>query len=113
MYYIKQKEENVKRLGMRRDQLQNSLDTNESSMNHLFNTVSVNYCNGEVEILINSCTIEDGFHLSRVLKALVEENLNVTRCTSTKVNDRFLHSIQSEVPYYHLQQIIAKLHVKN
>ncbi|PWA34988.1 achaete-scute transcription factor-related protein [Artemisia annua] len=96
VYYIKQTEENVKRLGMRRDQLKNSLDTEGSLMNHLLNTVSVNYSNGGVEILINSCTIEEGFHLSRVVKALVEESLNVTSCTSTKVNDRFLHSIQSE-----------------
>lgn len=104
-------EENVKGLSTRRDKLKNNKSS--SSMNHLLNTVSVNLCNGGVEILINSCTIEDGFHLSPVLKALDEEGLNVTSCTSTKVNDRFLHSIQSEVPYYHLQQIIVKLHVKN
>ncbi|GKC37985.1 transcription factor bHLH118-like protein [Tanacetum coccineum] len=96
VHYIKQTEENVKLLIMRRDQLKNSSNTNESSMNHVLNTVSVNYSNGGVEVLINSCTIVEGFHLSRVLKALVEEGLNVTSCTSTKANDRLLHSIQSE-----------------
>ncbi|PWA46789.1 achaete-scute transcription factor-related protein [Artemisia annua] len=94
MQYIKQMEENVKGLSTRRDKLKNNKSS--SSMNHLHNTVSVNLCNGGVDILINSCTIEDGFHLSLVLKALDEEGLNVTSCTSTKANDRLLHAIQSE-----------------
>ncbi|GJW83002.1 transcription factor bHLH118-like protein [Tanacetum coccineum] len=100
VHYIKQTEENVTGLSMRRDMLKN----NESLMNHLLNTVSVNFCNGGVEILINSCTIEDGFHLSRVLRALVEEGLNVTSCTSTQANDRLLHSIQTEANLASLDQ---------
>ncbi|KAI3508211.1 hypothetical protein L1887_23216 [Cichorium endivia] len=96
VHYIKQKEENVKEISMKRDQLKKLFETNESSMNHLSNTVSVNWCDGGVEILINSCSIEEGFSLSQVLNTLIEEGLNIVSCSSTKVNDRLLHSIRSE-----------------
>ncbi|XP_071713495.1 transcription factor bHLH118-like [Rutidosis leptorrhynchoides] len=91
--YIKQVEENVKGLSMKRDQLKNISGTNAS---YVSNNVSVNLSEGGVKIVINSCSIEDGFSLSAVLKTLLEEGLNVTSCILTKVNDRFIHSIQSE-----------------
>nr|XP_043616126.1 transcription factor bHLH118-like [Erigeron canadensis] len=96
--YIKQLEENVKGLGMKRDLLKKYSDTNGSSsmMNNLPNTVSASFCNGGVEILINSCSIGDGFSLSGVLTTLLEGGLSVTNCILTKLNDRFLHSIQCE-----------------
>lgn len=100
VHYIKQMQENVEGLSMRRDELKKCYGTNanEGLMNQLVpNTVSVSSCNGGVEVTINSCSIEDGFVLSRVLNTLVEEGLNVTSCISTKVNDRLLHSIKSEV----------------
>ncbi|KVI06035.1 transcription factor bHLH118-like [Cynara cardunculus var. scolymus] len=106
--YIKHMQENIKVQGAQRDQLikkfagmsarhLGSMNTNESLTNLLPNTVSVNPCNGGIEILINSCSIQDGFSLSGVLKALVEEGLNIISCTSTKVSERLFHTIQSEV----------------
>ncbi|KAL7583417.1 transcription factor bHLH118 [Lactuca sativa] len=97
VHYIKQKEESIKEISTKRDRLKKPFDTNESSMNQLSNTVSVKFCNGGVEILINSCSIEEGFALSQVLDAVMEEGLNIVSCSSTKVNNRLLHSIRSEV----------------
>lgn len=105
--YIKHMQENIEVLSVKRDRLKKFVETssaagvgtnsNDSLTNQLPNTVSISSCNVGIEILINSCSIEDGFPLSRVLKATVKEGLNVISCTSTKVNDRFIHSIQSEV----------------
>ncbi|KAK9070347.1 hypothetical protein SSX86_010748 [Deinandra increscens subsp. villosa] len=92
MHYIKEMEETVKGLSAKRDQLKSFSNSNENS-----NKVSVSFSNGGVEISINSCLIEDGFSLSKVLNTLVEEGLNVITCTLTKVKDRLHHSIQTEV----------------
>ncbi|KAM0033384.1 putative transcription factor bHLH family [Helianthus debilis subsp. tardiflorus] len=102
--YIKHMQENIKGLGVKRDQLMDfmgtmSMNTNESLNNLLSNTVIVNICNEGIEILINSCSIQDGFLLSRVLKTLVGEGLNIISCTSTRANNRILHTIQTEVRF--------------
>ncbi|KAJ9545847.1 hypothetical protein OSB04_025554, partial [Centaurea solstitialis] len=105
VHYIKQMQENVEGLGMRRDQLKkfSNVNGNEGLMNQLIpNTVSVSSCNGGVEVLINSCSIEEGFVLSRLLSTLVKDGFNVTSCISTKINDRLLHSIKSEVVCIHI-----------
>lgn len=91
VHHIKQMEENIRELSLKRDQLKKNSNTNESSTNHLHNMVSVSFCKERVQILINSCSIEDGFILSELLNAVVEEGLNVTSCLLTKVNDRLLH----------------------
>ncbi|KAI3757537.1 hypothetical protein L6452_05077 [Arctium lappa] len=99
VHYIKQMQKNVEGLSMKRDQLKKcfEINANQSLINRFIpNTVSVSSCNGGVEVLINSCSIEDGFILSGLLNELVKEGLNVTSCISTKGNDRLLHSIQSE-----------------
>ncbi|KAI3808047.1 hypothetical protein L1987_23988 [Smallanthus sonchifolius] len=98
VHYIKQMEENVKGLSAKRDHLKKLSVSNadQISSNNIPNKVSVNFCNGGVEISINSCLIEDGFMLSGVLNSLVEEGLDVTSCTLTKVKDRLFHSIQAE-----------------
>ncbi|KVI10057.1 transcription factor bHLH118-like [Cynara cardunculus var. scolymus] len=106
--YIKHMQENIKVLSGKRDRLKkfaettaggggSGTNTNESLMNLVPNTVSISSCNDGIEILINSCSIEDGFPLSRVLKAIASEGLNVISCISTKVNERVFHSLQSEV----------------
>ncbi|KVI10058.1 transcription factor bHLH36-like [Cynara cardunculus var. scolymus] len=106
--YIKHLEENIKGLETTRDELKktcphvtdsssvlpNKNIENETSGRHGPNTVTVGCSHGGVEILIKSCT---GFPISRVVKALVQEGLNVISCNSTKVNERFIHSIHSEV----------------
>lgn len=97
VHYIKEMEENVKGLSAKRDQLKKDVYMNQDLTNNTRNTVSVSFSNEGVEILINSCLIEDGFMLSGVLNTLVEEGLIVTSCTLTKVKDRLFHSIQTQV----------------
>ncbi|KAK1441495.1 hypothetical protein QVD17_07430 [Tagetes erecta] len=96
VHYIKEMEENVKGLSAKRDHFKKVVNMNQSLTNNPLNTVSVTLCNEGVEILINSCLIEDGFMLSSVLNTLVEEGLNVTSCTLTKVKDRLFHSIHTQ-----------------
>ncbi|KAI3808849.1 hypothetical protein L1987_24812 [Smallanthus sonchifolius] len=90
--YIKHMQENIRVLSVKRDRLKKFMDT---SVPHP-NTVSISSCKEGIQILINSCSIEDGFPLSRVLKA-ISEGLNVIAYTCTKVNQRLIHSIQTEV----------------
>ncbi|KAK9060920.1 hypothetical protein SSX86_018100 [Deinandra increscens subsp. villosa] len=107
--YIKHMQENIELLSVKRERLKKMVEggvpdlgtaTNcnkKSSMNLLPNTVSTSSCDGGVEILVNSCLMEDGFPLSRVLNAILEQGHIVTSCTCTKVSERLIHSIQSEV----------------
>ncbi|KAK1409177.1 hypothetical protein QVD17_35702 [Tagetes erecta] len=106
--YIKHMQENIKVLSVKRDRLKKLVEagapiprtnnTNKASINSLLpNTVSITSCNGGVQILVNSYSIEDGFPLSRVLNAISDEGCNIVSCTCTKVNQRLIHSIQSEV----------------
>lgn len=93
-------QEKINVLSVRRDEVKKFVDVSvkESSINLVPNTVSISSCNGRsVEIEINSSSIEYGFALSGVLKALITEGLEVINCTSRKINKRILHSIQSEV----------------
>ncbi|KAI3519531.1 hypothetical protein L1887_08727 [Cichorium endivia] len=104
--YIKHMQENVKVLSVKRDRLKKDVETSVSGpltnsneerlMNSIPNTVSISSWKGGIQIFINSCLIEGGFPLSAVVKAISEEGFNVITCTSTKVNERLLHSIQSE-----------------
>lgn len=89
---------------MRRDKLKNIISISAGSENgssnsvNLPNCVTVNSCWDGVEILINSGIKEgDGFPLSRVLMELLVSGLNIVNCVSTKVNERFLYRIQSQV----------------
>lgn len=105
--YIKHMQESIKALSIKRDRLKKDVETsvpgpmmnsNEKNITHPFrNTVSISSCKGGVQILINSGSTEGGVPLSAVLKAITEEGLNIITCTSTKVNERLLLSIQSEV----------------
>nr|XP_043633757.1 transcription factor bHLH118-like [Erigeron canadensis] len=115
--YIKDMQENIKVLNVKRDKLKKIVEkcsnhgTTTSSkkssilVNHNVlpynnngnnNTVSVSYCDhGGIQILINSCLLEEGFPLSRVLKSISKDgHLNVNTFTCTRVSNRLLHSIQ-------------------
>ncbi|KAJ9539696.1 hypothetical protein OSB04_026202 [Centaurea solstitialis] len=107
--YVKHLEENIKGLKKTRDEIkktypritdsssvaQNTNIKSESSSRDPPITVTVECSHGVIEVLVTSnCT---GFPISRVMKALVQEGLNVISCNSTKVNERLIHSIHSEV----------------
>ncbi|KAL4575899.1 hypothetical protein LXL04_011986 [Taraxacum kok-saghyz] len=106
--YIKHMQENINVLSFKRDRLKKDVETGVSLgspvinsnekrlMNPVPNTVSISSCKGGIQIMINSCSVEGGFPLSRVLQAISEEGLNIITCNSTKVNERLFHSIQSE-----------------
>ncbi|PWA96222.1 Myc-type, basic helix-loop-helix (bHLH) domain-containing protein [Artemisia annua] len=104
--YIKHMQENIKEMTVKRDQLKKFVETsvsglgtnsNEKNLTNLLpNTVSLHSSNGGIQISINSCPFEEGFPLSRILKAISKEGFKVITCTCTKVNDRLIHSIQAE-----------------
>lgn len=57
--------------------------------------VKIESCIG-VEITISTDS-RQGTALSKVIGFLIQEGLNVVGCTSTRVNERLLHCIKSEV----------------
>ncbi|KAE9464940.1 hypothetical protein C3L33_03150, partial [Rhododendron williamsianum] len=111
--YIKHLEKKIKDSGAKRDQLQSLSSSsttttttscshgNGSSSNCSANCVTV-CCRsmGQVEVILST---GGGFdpagklQLSSFLKLLLEEGLSVVSCVSTKVNERLLHTIQSQV----------------
>lgn len=93
--YIKHLKEKIRELGEKRNELKSS--SNSSSKNPSGDLVRVCSCWGGVEIVVSSDGEKEGVPLSRVLERLVEEELNVVSCISTKVNGRLLHTIQCEV----------------
>lgn len=108
--YIKHLEKKIKDSGAKRDQLQilssSSTTTTSSHGNGSSSNCSANYVTvccrsmGQVEVILST---GGGFdpagklQLSSFLKLLLEEGLSVVSCVSTKVNERLLHTIQSQV----------------
>ncbi|KAL3834545.1 hypothetical protein ACJIZ3_009281 [Penstemon smallii] len=100
--YIKELQRNVQELRFRRDKLKEiskSSCTKTSSSNESddfpFNVVKVNSdVNGTIEILISIKNCE--FKVSRVMEELNERGMHVVSYVSTKINERFIHKIQTE-----------------
>ncbi|KAI7728124.1 hypothetical protein M8C21_028626 [Ambrosia artemisiifolia] len=111
--YIKHLQQNIKRLNTKREELKKTCrsvtDSSSISKNNIKSetltvgcnrnlvTVTISCSHGEVVILIRSYTEQKGILISRVVEALLQEGLDVISCNSTKVNDRLIHSIQSQV----------------
>ncbi|KAK6155792.1 hypothetical protein DH2020_010040 [Rehmannia glutinosa] len=103
--YIQHMEKKIEELRVRRDKMKKlspSLSgTKIASSNdvdyNLSNYVTVNPVQQYgLEILISSSIKSSDLGLSRVLTELLDRELNVVSCVSTRTNDRFLHKIQAE-----------------
>ncbi|XP_057996228.1 transcription factor bHLH36-like [Hevea brasiliensis] len=105
--YIKDLQKKIKELSVHRDEMKNL-----SSLRVLGHEAEVERLNSfaptsvvvrssfvGVEVVINSGFGKQVLHISRVLQLLLEEGLSVVSCISTKVNQRVIHTIQSEVSY--------------
>lgn len=102
--YINHLQNKVKQLQYKRDELMKEVPNlhtttgpeNECSPTHLQPFVIVHPFPGGVEIVC-SYSLKCVFPLSRVLDILLKEGLDVVSSTSTKIDERFIHTIISEV----------------
>lgn len=108
--YINHMKTKIEALTVRRDELKSGSNSSEqtidhgsgsSSENYFLNSVIVRYCLGGLEIVISV-----RLPLSRVLEVLLEEGLSIMGCSSTQVNGRLIHTIQSEVWVFALTRSI-------
>lgn len=102
--HINHLQKKIKELSSVRDELRkcSSLSTPENGSGSLNSSppsyFTVHPCCGGVRISITSCSKDEGWPLSRVLELLLERGFTVASCVSTKVNEKLLLTIQSEVP---------------
>ncbi|XP_027359499.1 transcription factor bHLH118-like [Abrus precatorius] len=102
MNYINHLQNKVKQLQAKRDELKvSNLTTicpeNKNSIAHLPPFAIVHPFPGGLEIICSYSFTKYVFPLSKLLKMLLKEGLNVVSSTSIKRNGRFIHTIQSEV----------------
>ncbi|KAK7314932.1 hypothetical protein VNO77_33463 [Canavalia gladiata] len=101
--YIKQKQNTIKELGAKRDELKklsnyhSKMENNNHESLHTFGNITIHENNGIVGIEITESFTEESFKLSNLLMLLIEEGLEVVSCFSTQVNGRLLQSVQCEV----------------
>lgn len=102
--YIRHLQKNIEELDNRRKQIKNSLDNlgaknGSSSASYVHNNfVTVNICQDGMEILINvNSHKEEMFPLSKVLRWLLLEGLNVVSCVNSKQDEWTLIRIQCQV----------------
>ncbi|CAN4091457.1 unnamed protein product [Withania somnifera] len=104
--YIKHLQKNIQELDNTRKDIKNVVsfdDQNKSSTIVPFqqnkNCVTVNKCEDGVEILVNvnNSHKEEMFSLSKLLRRLLEEGLNVVSCANSKQDEWTLVKIQCQV----------------
>lgn len=111
--YIKNRQIKIQDLTARRDELKRMSATKNTTIDDPkgadkekeqprtccppLDVVRIEPCIGGVEITISTDS-RGGVALSRVIHFLIhEQGMDVIGCTSTKVNERLLHTIKSEV----------------
>ncbi|KAJ4955532.1 hypothetical protein NE237_012315 [Protea cynaroides] len=91
--YVRDLGNRIQELNHKRDELRKMTN----SWNCLPDNVTVRPCGGGVEVVINSGLRNGEFPLSRVMRELVDQGFIVVSCFSTTMNQRSLHTVQSEV----------------
>ncbi|KAF4403976.1 hypothetical protein G4B88_014432 [Cannabis sativa] len=96
--YIRDLERKMERMKAKRDSLKKMSDSSDN--NEIINLestkiISLRHCSKRRSVEVFS--ISEGFSLHKlILRALSTEGLDVISCVSAKVNQRFLHTIQTE-----------------
>uniref|UniRef100_A0A2N9H987 BHLH domain-containing protein n=1 Tax=Fagus sylvatica TaxID=28930 RepID=A0A2N9H987_FAGSY len=93
--YIKHLKNKIRELNNKRDELKRLSNTTKNLPGSISDTVDLRSSSAGVEVVI---TGRQGLPLSRVLEILMREGLSIVSFNSTKVNERLLHTIESEVP---------------
>lgn len=102
--YIKQMHNKIQQLRSRREELIKKFDksscwgrSNVETSDDCSNCVAIHQIlKNRLEILIRTKTSDD-LELSRVLAELVEREMDIVSCLSTRTNAGFLHKIEIEV----------------
>ncbi|XP_022156850.1 transcription factor bHLH126-like [Momordica charantia] len=99
--YIQHMQTKIQELSQKRDELkkhakQNSdHETTETPSTTRKDTIVVRKKHGGVQVVLDTATTRRR-PVSSILEALIAEGLQIASCISTKINDRFLHTIESE-----------------
>ncbi|KAM6588062.1 hypothetical protein CsatA_010667 [Cannabis sativa] len=99
--YIRDLERKMERMKAKRDSLKKMSDSSDNNNNEIINLestkiISLRHCSKRRSVEVFSISSE-GFSLHKlILRALSTEGLDVISCVSAKVNQRFLHTIQTE-----------------
>lgn len=95
------------------DLMSHKLGTETSSCNSSTSTTGLNYSltiqpclGGGVEIVISSSSSSNSVPLSRVLRVLLQQGIDVASCNTTNVNGRFIHTIQSDQVCIHILETL-------
>ncbi|XP_050225938.1 transcription factor bHLH36-like [Mercurialis annua] len=104
--YIKDLEKKIKHLSMHRDEIKNLPNLSHGGSSEDLDScacaptyITIKPCLIGLEVVIISSVSDQIFCLSRALELLIEHGLDVVSCTSAKVVQRIIHTIQSKVRY--------------
>ncbi|OMO70009.1 hypothetical protein COLO4_28825 [Corchorus olitorius] len=98
--YIKDLQKRIEKLSARRDELKrlySNIDQGSSNESSPSNVVVRQSLDGlQVVVIINTGLGAQALSLSRVLRLLLEDGLNVVSCISTRIDGGLVHTIQCE-----------------